>query len=91
MKGIVETVAGVVERLSLSSAEKKRLEKELTDAVVEYERLRVEQQGTVVRCEVEGNWLQRSWGDARVRGGGAGGHVRGLADAGGFLAVLGFA
>ena len=61
MKGIVEAVAGVVERLSLSSAEKKRLEKELTDAVLEYERLRVEQQGTVVRCEVEGNWLQRSW------------------------------
>lgn len=61
MKGIVETVAGVVERLSLSSAEKKRLEKELTEAVVEYERLRVEQQSSVVSRETEGNWLQRSW------------------------------
>ena len=29
MKGVVETVAGVVERLSLSSAEKKRLQQEL--------------------------------------------------------------
>ena len=29
MKGVAETVAGVVERLSLSSAEKKRLQQEL--------------------------------------------------------------
>ena len=35
MKGIVETVAGVVERLCLSSADKTGLEKELTEAVVE--------------------------------------------------------
>ena len=35
--------------------------KELTEAVVEYERLRVEQQSAVVSRETEGNWLQRSW------------------------------
>ena len=49
MKGILETVASVVERLSLSSAEKKRLKQEL------------EMQARVVGEEARGNWLQRSW------------------------------
>ena len=35
MKGILETVASVVERLSLSSAEKKRLKQELETALLE--------------------------------------------------------
>ena len=37
MKGILETVASVVERLSLSSAEKKRLKQELETALLENE------------------------------------------------------
>ena len=38
MKGIVETVAGVIERLSISSTEKKRLKQELETLLVDYER-----------------------------------------------------
>lgn len=61
MKGVVETVAGVVERLSLSSTEKKRLRQELETKLLEYEHERMEAQSTVVREESGGNWLQRSW------------------------------
>ena len=61
MKGVVETVAGVVERLSLSSAEKKRLQQELEMKLLEYEHERMAAQSVVVREESGGNWLQRSW------------------------------
>ena len=61
MKGIVETVAGVVERLSLSSTEKTRLQQELETKLLEYEHERLETQSTIVRSESGGNWLQRSW------------------------------
>ena len=61
MKWILETVAGVVERLSLSSAEKKRLKQELEAVLLENERQRVEMQARVVGEETRGNWLQRSW------------------------------
>ena len=61
MKWILETVAGVVERLSLSSAEKKRLKQELETALLENECQRVEMQARVVGEETRGNWLQRSW------------------------------
>ena len=50
MKGIVETVAGVIERLSISSTEKKRLKQE-----------HLQVQSGVLRSEAQGNWLQRSW------------------------------
>ena len=49
MKGILETVASVVERLSLSSAEKKRLKQELETALLENECQRVEMQAGVGR------------------------------------------
>ena len=61
MKGVAETVAGVVERLSLSSAEKKRLQQELEMKLLEYEHERMAAQSVVVREESGGNWLQRSW------------------------------
>ena len=61
MKWILETVASVVERLSLSSAEKKRLKQELETALLENECQRVEMQARVVGSEAQGNWLQRSW------------------------------
>lgn len=61
MKGVVETVAGVVERLSLSSAEKKRLQQELEMKLLEYEHKRLATQSVVVKEEAGGNWLQRSW------------------------------
>ena len=61
MKGILETVASVVERLSLSSAEKKRLKQELETALLENESQTVEMQARVVGEEARGNWLQRSW------------------------------
>ena len=56
MKGILETVASVVERLSLSSAEKKRLKQELETALLENECQRVEMQARVVGEEARGNW-----------------------------------
>lgn len=61
MKGIVETVAGVVERLSISSTEKKKLKQELETAIVEFEQQQMKEQAGVVKAESGGNWLQRSW------------------------------
>ena len=61
MKGIVETIGGVVERLSISSVEKRRLERELTAVLLEHEALRTERRAEAVGEEARGNWLQRSW------------------------------
>ena len=61
MKGIVETVAGVIERLLISSTEKKRLKQELETLLVDYEREHLQVQSGVLRSEAQGNWLQRSW------------------------------
>ena len=61
MKGIVETIGGVVERLALSAGEKRKLERELTAALLEHETLRTERQAAPVGEEARGNWLQRSW------------------------------
>lgn len=61
MTGIVETIGGVVERLALSAGEKRKLERELTAALLEYETLRTERQAATVGEEARGNWLQRSW------------------------------
>ena len=50
MKGIVETVAGVIERLSISSTEKKRLKQELETLLVDYEREHLQvQSGVLIR------------------------------------------
>ena len=86
MKGILETVASVVERLSLSSAEKKRLKQELETALLENECQRVEMQARVVGEEARGNWLH-----ACFCGGDIGGDVYRLAAVGRYLPVLGFA
>ena len=48
MKGIVETVAGVIERLSISSTEKKRLKQELETLLVDYEREHLQVQSGVL-------------------------------------------
>ena len=80
MKGIVETVAGVIERLSISSTEKKRLKQELETLLVDYEREHLQVQSGVLRSEAQGNWLQRSWRPVIM-----------LAFAGRHLPVLGFA
>ena len=68
MKGIVETVAGVIERLSISSTEKKRLKQELETLLVDYEREHLQVQSGVLRSEAQGNWLQRSSAQACTLG-----------------------
>ena len=55
MKGIVETIGGVVERLALSAGEKRKLERELTAALLEHETLRTERQAATVGEEARGN------------------------------------
>lgn len=61
MKGILDVIGNVVGQLALSAGEKKRLERELTAALLEHESRRVERQAAVVQEEAGGNWLQRSW------------------------------
>ncbi len=69
MKGVVETVAGVVERLSLSSAEKKRLQQELEMKLLETELERVRMVALDTRGESGSSTfpLPAEWDAERVR------------------------
>ena len=53
MKGVVGAVGKVIDRLTLPAREKRQLEAELLELLVEHEQEMVE--------EARGNWLQRSW------------------------------
>ena len=59
--GIAGAIGKVVDRLTLPSREKKRLETDLLRLIAESERQRLEGQAAVIGEEARGNWLQRSW------------------------------
>ena len=59
--GIVNSVGEVIDRLTLPSREKKKLETDILRVIAERERQRLESSAAVVGEEARGNWLQRSW------------------------------
>lgn len=59
--GIAGAIGEVVDRLTLPSREKKKLETDLLRLIAESERQRLEGQAAVIGEEARGNWLQRSW------------------------------
>lgn len=61
LSGLIGEIGGVVNTLSVSSKEKKRIEAELLQAVNKHEEELNRSWAAIIRSETQGNWLQRSW------------------------------
>ena len=61
ISGIVDSVSELVGQLTLPARERKELEAGLLKLIQEWERELTRARASVVRDEVKGNWLQRSW------------------------------
>ena len=61
LSGLIGEIGGVVNTLSVSSKEKKRIEAELLQAVNKHEEELNRSRAAIIRSETQGNWLQRSW------------------------------
>ena len=61
ISNLIEEIASVVNTLSVSSKEKKRIQADLAAAVNRQLESLQRSRAEVVRTEAEGNWLQRSW------------------------------
>ena len=59
--GLIREVASVVNTLSVSAKEKKRIQADLLSAVNRQLEAVNRNQTAVVKGETDGNWLQRSW------------------------------
>ena len=58
---MVGAVGKVIDRLTLPAREKRQLEADLLELLVEHEKEMARSRSTVVVEEARGNWLQRSW------------------------------
>ena len=58
---MVGAVGKVIDRLTLPAREKRQLEAELLELLVEHEKEMARSRSTTVVEEARGNWLQRSW------------------------------
>jgi len=61
LSGLIGEIGGVVNTLSVSSKEKKRIEAELLQAVNKHEEELNRSRAAIIRSETQGNWLKRSW------------------------------
>ena len=61
ISGIVDSVSELVGQLTLPARERKELEAGLLKLIQEWERELTRARASVVRDEVKGTWLQRSW------------------------------
>lgn len=61
LSGLIGEIGGVVNTLSVSSKEKKRIEAELLQVVNKHEEELNRSRAAIIRSETQGNWLQRSW------------------------------
>lgn len=63
--GVLQNVIGeiekIVERLSVSSKEKQKIQEEIQSLAYRYKSELVREQSASVKSEAQGNWLQRSW------------------------------
>ncbi len=61
MKNVVGEVGKVIDRLTLPAREKRQLEADLLELLVEHGTEMVRSRSAAVVEEARGNWLQRSW------------------------------
>ena len=61
LSSLVSEIGSVVNNLSVSSKEKKKIEADLIAAITRQEEALSRSQATIIEAEARGNWLQRSW------------------------------
>lgn len=61
IRGMVESVTKLIDKLSTNSTEKERLKTEVSNTMLEYLEELSKIQKQIIMEEVKGNWLQRSW------------------------------
>lgn len=58
---MIREIGDIVNRLSVSSREKQKIQEEIQSLVYRYKSELVREQSAAVGDEMRGNWLQRSW------------------------------
>ena len=61
LQNVIREIGDIVNRLSVSSKEKQKIQEEIQSLVYRYKSELVREQSEVVGDEIRGNWLQRSW------------------------------
>ena len=61
LQNVIKEIGGIVNRLSVSSREKQKIQEEIQALVYRYKSELVREQAATVGDEIRGNWLQRSW------------------------------
>lgn len=81
LQNVIREIGDIVNRLSVSSKEKQKIQEEIQSLVYRYKSELVREQSAAVGEEARGNWLQRSWRpyrDVGVRVGDFVGDVHGI-------------
>lgn len=61
LQNVIREIGDIVNRLSVSSKEKQKIQEEIQSLVYRYKSELVREQAAAVGEETRGNWLQRSW------------------------------
>lgn len=61
LQNVIGEIGDIVNRLSVSSKEKQKIQEEIQSLVYRYKSKLVREQAAAVGEETRGNWLQRSW------------------------------
>ncbi|MCQ4875184.1 holin family protein [Butyricimonas paravirosa] len=61
LQNVIGEIGDIVNRLSVSSKEKQKIQEEIQSLVYRYKSELVREQAAAVGEETRGNWLQRSW------------------------------
>ena len=61
LQNVIRELGDIVNRLSVSSREKQKIQEEIQSLVYRYKSELVREQSAGVKSEAQGNWLQRSW------------------------------
>ena len=61
LQNVIREIGDIVNRLSVSSKEKQKIQEEIQSLVYRYKSELVREQAAAVGEEARGNWLQRSW------------------------------
>ena len=61
LQNVIREIGDIVNRLSVSSKEKQKIQEEIQSLVYRYKSELVREQSAAVGEEARGNWLQRSW------------------------------
>ena len=61
LQSVIREIGDIVNRLSVSSKEKQKIQEEIQSLVYRYKSELVREQSAAVGDEMRGNWLQRSW------------------------------